>query len=387
MKYLFCSLCFLLPFGLKAQPLRDINHNYLYNPQEPFSFTTSVVRQSGNISLFFKLQARDATYPTDSYTIEWESRENLIDKESIALTPEILSEKKDQMRYTGRLEFTINNAPRILVAKVVNTKLKRVWLFYTTFEADYPVNAFLTLDGEVKPEPFVNITDYVTLHGSSQNVVSFYNDNFPAALPPFTESQGRVAKAMKADSTFFIPSGEKIIFSTKGLYLIQQDTNAAEGLAIRAEDDYPKLAKIPSLAGPMLYICTRQEYDRLSSAKADKKVFDKVILSITNDTERARKLIRNYFRRVELANLYFTSYKEGWKTDRGMIYIVFGLPDEVFKFQDREVWSYKNDDFKVTFSFTKSSSVFDPENYVLIREKKYQQTWYEVIDLWRNARF
>jgi hypothetical protein len=24
---------------------------------------------------------------------------------------------------------------------------------------------------------------------------------------------------------------------------------------------------------------------------------------------------------------------------------------------------------------------------VLIREKKYQTTWYEVIDLWRNARF
>jgi hypothetical protein len=97
--------------------------------------------------------------------------------------------------------------------------------------------------------------------------------------------------------------------------------------------------------------------------------------------------MRSYFKRVELANQFFTSYKEGWKTDRGMIYIVFGLPDEVFKFNDREVWTYNADEYKATFNFSKSSSVFDPDNYVLIREKKYQQTWYEVIDLWRNARF
>ena len=97
--------------------------------------------------------------------------------------------------------------------------------------------------------------------------------------------------------------------------------------------------------------------------------------------------MRSYFRRVELANYYFTSYKEGWKTDRGMIYIIFGLPDEVFKFSDREVWNYNNASYKVTFNFAKSPTIFGPDNFVLIRQKKYQTTWYEVIDLWRNARF
>jgi hypothetical protein len=42
---------------------------------------------------------------------------------------------------------------------------------------------------------------------------------------------------------------------------------------------------------------------------------------------------------------------------------------------------------KVTFNFVKSSTLFDPDNYVLIREKKFQETWYEKVDLWRNARF
>ena len=70
-----------------------------------------------------------------------------------------------------------------------------------------------------------------------------------------------------------------------------------------------------------------------------------------------------------------------------MIYIVFGVPEQVLRFEDREVWSYDNDRFKLRFNFARSSSLFDPDNYVLIREKKYESDWYEVIDLWRNARF
>ena len=71
-----------------------------------------------------------------------------------------------------------------------------------------------------------------------------------------------------------------------------------------------------------------------------------------------------------------------------MIYIIFGKPDEVFRFDNREVWRYDNEQFRdISFNFSRSNSLFDPGNYVLIREKKYEDTWYEVIDLWRNARF
>src|SRR5690606_38755361 len=113
----------------------------------------------------------------------------------------------------------------------------------------------------------------------------------------------------------------------------------------------------------------------------------RVILSITQDTERARILMRNYFRRVELANRYFSSYKEGWKTDRGMVFVVFGLPDEVYRFDDREVWEYKNNRVNERFVFVRSASIFDPDNKVLVRQQKREQIWYEIVDLWRNARF
>ncbi|HEX6223467.1 MAG TPA: GWxTD domain-containing protein, partial [Chryseolinea sp.] len=217
--------------------------------------------------------------------------------------------------------------------------------------------------------------------------ISYYNDNFPAAVPGFSEGMGRVAKAMVVDSTFSHVAGQPISFTQTGLYLIQKDTAATEGIAFRVEEDYPRLAKVESLADPLIYVCTKQEFDRIKQAKGDKRAFDRVILGITGDTERARNFMRSYFRRVELANEFFTSYKEGWKTDRGMIYIVFGMPDQVYRFTDREVWSYKNNMFKISFDFVKSSTLFDPENFVLVRDKKIQETWYEVIDLWRNARF
>jgi GWxTD domain-containing protein len=198
---------------------------------------------------------------------------------------------------------------------------------------------------------------------------------------------GKVAKAMIVDSTFNYTADQPITFVQTGLYLIQKDTTSTEGFAFRVEEDYPRLAKIESLADPLIYVCTKQEFDRIKLAKGEKKAFDRVILSITGDTERAKNFMRNYFRRVELANEFFTSYKEGWKTDRGMIYIIFGMPDQVFRFTDREVWSYKNNMYKISFDFVKSSTLFDPENFVLVRDKKFQETWYEVIDLWRNARF
>jgi hypothetical protein len=97
--------------------------------------------------------------------------------------------------------------------------------------------------------------------------------------------------------------------------------------------------------------------------------------------------MRNYFKRVEIANQYFTSYKEGWKTDRGMIFVVFGLPDAVYRTSASEIWEYAVQGDKVSFTFVRSATLFDPDNYVLIRKKKVEDIWLQAVDLNRNARF
>lgn len=381
MKYVSIALLFFISIAAHAQTLRDINYSYQYDPAQPVAFAMKLTRNKDVFTLHYYADWKDSTHQVN---VSWEIRSSFSEKEGVPVTSRPV-EARTTTSIAGKLEVPVSPTLQILVAKVVDETAKRASLYFSILEPAYPTNAALADQYGTVVLPFVHKGEQIQLVGAASGIVTYYNDNFPSAAPPFSETQARVSKGMKPDSVFSITSSYK--FNSTGLYLLQQDTSAAEGLAFRVEDDYPRLARVQSLAEPLVYVCTKQEFDKIQATQGDKRAFDKIILGITGDADRARTFMRSYFRRVELANYYFTSYKEGWKTDRGMIYIIFGLPDEVFRFSDREVWNYKNASYKVTFNFAKSPTIFDPENFVLIRQKKFQETWYEVIDLWRNARF
>jgi GWxTD domain-containing protein len=385
MKYIVGAVLFLLTIAGHAQPLRDINYNFLYDPAQRISAVIKVTKNPEGFVNFFKIQWKDTA---SQFTVKWELRNMLSDKEGTLISEDKITSNKIPGGLTGKVSVALSGLSQILVAKLTNETEKKAWLFHRILDPAYPVNGYLVSGGEEILEPFAKAGKQISFQGpSGVSTITHYSDNFPTSAPIFSETQAKVSRQMKADSVFTITTAEPVVFSQTGLYLIQHDTAAAEGVAFRVQEDYPRLAKIESLADPLVYICTKLEFDKIKAAKGDKKAFDKVILGITGDTERARDFMRSYFRRIELANLFFTSYKEGWKTDRGMCYTIFGLPDEVFKFADREVWNYKSSSYKITLTFAKSGTIFDPDNFVLIRHRKYQDTWYEVIDLWRNARF
>jgi GWxTD domain-containing protein len=58
------------------------------------------------------------------------------------------------------------------------------------------------------------------------------------------------------------------------------------------------------------------------------------------------ELMEEYYRRIAFSLEAFTVIQEGWKTDRGMIYILFGPPDEIqrgpFELDRKpyQVWQY-----------------------------------------------
>jgi GWxTD domain-containing protein len=79
---------------------------------------------------------------------------------------------------------------------------------------------------------------------------------------------------------------------------------------------------------------------------------------------------KEYMERVEYANSNFHSgMKEGWKTDRGRVYIVYGPPDEVERHPNEigskpyEIWLYHNIQGGVEFDFIDRSGFSD---YVLV---------------------
>jgi GWxTD domain-containing protein len=318
--------------------------------------------------------------------VQLETRESLNDKSGNVFyyTP------PTTQSISARGKSTLKSAPgqNLVVAKITIQEKGKARSFYFYKQLPKNKSPYLIIDQHAVLNSYINPTKKgVTFEGFASDKplhISYYNVSFPLAAPAFSNSQAKVSKTLKPDSVFNVVPTE---FTKKGLYLVQQDTSSAEGVAFRVEEDYPKLNTIESLAGPLIYICTKQEAEKLKQVGNDKKKFDQLILTITGNSERARTFMRSYYRRIELANQYFSSYKEGWKTDRGMIYTIFGLPEEVYLFDDREVWDYQNSHVKIRFQFVRSPSLFDPDNYVLIRDKKFTTPWYEMIDLWRKARF
>ncbi len=65
--------------------------------------------------------------------------------------------------------------------------------------------------------------------------------------------------------------------------------------------------------------------------------------------------MQEYYRRVDIANQRFTRSREGWETDRGMVLVLFGEPNEIdahpFVTQGKpyEKWFYSNSNQHFTF--------------------------------------
>ncbi len=87
----------------------------------------------------------------------------------------------------------------------------------------------------------------------------------------------------------------------------------------------------------MRYILHDKEWKKLSKSKNQDQ--ETLFLEYwakrdpTPDTPR-NELMDEYFGRIQYANDNFHSYQPGWKTDFGMIYILFGPPDDIEKYND-----------------------------------------------------
>jgi GWxTD domain-containing protein len=241
----------------------------------------------------------------------------------------------------------------------------------------------VSANGKPIDQKYVSVGSIIRFQSDKKLFGFYYKKSFEAALPPFAESDP-ISPFLIADSTFSF--SKEFAPRNQGLYLFQTDTASAKGVCVLVMDaSYPKYNRVSTLAPPLIYISTDEEYTKLSAANTDKTSFDKVILDITGDRDRARNLFRSYFQRVEQANRNFTDYKEGWKTDRGMLYVIYGKPDEVSRTATGETWYYQGR--KTKFEFNKSGSVFNPENFKLERDNKYMPEWFSMVDLWRKSRF
>lgn len=231
-----------------------------------------------------------------------------------------------------------------------------------------------------------------TIQANTKYMIQYFYKNFAPATPPFTFHEENVFTFDK-DSLFEIQANDSIItlvLPKKGLYYIRKDTSLQNGFSMVCFDksEHPIIQTQAALIGPLRYITSKKEYTDMDVLES-KKGFEQFWLNITgNNPERSRALIKEYYKRVSMANELFTSFTEGWKTDRGMMYIVFGEPNAVYKSADLETWIYGHEGSfnSVSFSFSLVQNPLSKNDYLLNRSNIYRNSYYKAVDLWRQGR-
>ena len=143
---------------------------------------------------------------------------------------------------------------------------------------------------------------------------------------------------------------------------------------------------IKELITTMRYISTRDEFQQLQDTIQMRQEFEQFWLARARKDEKlAKKLIANYFGGVNYANEHFSSYKPGWQTDRGIIYIVFGAPDFIDIQENTIIWKYGNqeDNNGLIFKFYQEPIFFLDNNYTLERSPYFKPYWYQAVENWR----
>lgn len=221
--------------------------------------------------------------------------------------------------------------------------------------------------------------------------VRYYKRDFPIAKPPFITEKD-LYFSFKPDSMFTIGLNggisDQLNLDKKGIYHFQTDTSRKQGFTIyRFDDNFPFVASAEEALEPLRYLTTHKEFITLDKYDNKKTAVDSFWLELAgNNEDQARKMIQKFYGRVQTANYLFTSYQEGWKTDRGIVYIIFGPPSFTNFDGKHEEWIYgeRGNPYSIEFNFVNVSNYLSPDDFSLIKSPVYKQAWYIALENWRK---
>ncbi len=221
--------------------------------------------------------------------------------------------------------------------------------------------------------------------------VDYFKSTFKLAAPPFSTEQ-MPHFSYKPDSSFSVYARDERIelaLPKKGFFHLKTNEKTKDGVTFYIyEPSFPKIKDAEQMILATRYIMAKKEFDNCINASDKKVCIDKFWTDLGGSNERATELIKKYYTRIQEANKTFTSFQEGWKTDRGMIYVVFGAPNTVSKRSNGEVWTYGDggNANSTTFSFSKIINPFTDNDYYLERGEILKLPWYQAVDSWRQGR-
>lgn len=190
-----------------------------------------------------------------------------------------------------------------------------------------------------------------------------------------------------------------MMFPKEGIYFCSVDSTLIEGYTFFNYGlAFPEMNTPEDMIGPLGYLASRDETDAMLKAERPKVALDEFWIRCGGNVEKARELIRIYYTRVLYANFYFSSFTEGWRTERGMIYIMYGPPDKVYKSTEGESWGYRKPVIKSSwgtrykvsdeylfFTFRKKESKFTDNDFYLSRSETLITYWEQAVSSWKKG--
>lgn len=385
---------------------------FLYQPENQFAELNSCVfHSSDSIStLYVKVYFNDLLYQKDpftglytcSYSLSYKLKGGYESKD-ILQTASVVS--GDSLNY-GKSKSVIHSFeikaayPEKYLLEIVLYDMKRNAGTTGYLEVDKSSRQgrqnFLVMDLNQElvfknympaGEPFRIICNR---HDLMQLFANKYTRDFPVARPPYTEDREPQFDYIP-DSVFTVNlfNGESgwITLESEGFCHFRQDTVSREGFTLFCFlDGYPDITSAEQLQAPLRYITTRKEFDTLTESGNIKAAVDEFWLKTARTPERAQILFQKYYTGVENANKYFTSYLEGWKSDRGLIYIIFGIPDFVYHGDGFEDWTYGEPQNRssLQFTFVRVNNPFTDNDYMLLRSPTFKEPWFVTVQSWRR---
>jgi GWxTD domain-containing protein len=235
-------------------------------------------------------------------------------------------------------------------------------------------------------EPF-----FVDRYGPDQPVsLRRYASPFVAALPPHADPtrQSAAPPRLPVLDSLFARAGAALALPEPGLYTLRLPGEPSTLGLLVTDSNYPNLTSADALIQPLIYLTTSTERAKLYAAPNPKRAVDEFWLAAAAGQQTlARQAIRTYYGRAAVANELFAAHKSGWMTDRGMLYMVLGAPDAVYRTAQEERWVYhgSDDGSSATYTFRPKPSTFAPEHYELVRHPEQERLWYAAVEQWRKA--
>ncbi|MDR2835610.1 MAG: GWxTD domain-containing protein, partial [Bacteroidales bacterium] len=311
----------------------------------------------------YKYNLKDFTNFSNYFTVK------LLNKEQYKITIAIYDK---QYRFSHRLVSFIDNSTKYSQNNYLLEKLD-------TNSVEILHNNYIISDNKYK----------IICKNTEKLSIEYFRPIEYIFNPPYQFNITKKNAVIVPDTTFYYITNDTIVFKEIGNYIIK---NTSTGQIIfnilNSSDSYPEITTVGNMLEPLKIITTEREYKKISQNENIKQTIDEYWLSLSNSQKLAKEQIRVFYNRVKLANIFFAEDIDGWKTDRGMIYVLFGPPSVINLSDQGEDWYYGENPnvAAILFVFEKKESKSTKISYQLLRDNAYQPTWAQALSVWRKGR-